>query len=69
VTSSIPSGILNATSNTTSWVIWGEASYNFAPLAGSAVWTGINGTQPMYDQIFVRPRQSNCVNLTGTTGC
>jgi Flp pilus assembly protein TadG len=69
VTSSIPVGILNATPNTVSWVIWGEASYNYTPALGSAVWTGINGTQPMSDQIFVRPRQSNCVNLSGTSSC
>ncbi len=70
VTSSIPSGLLTASPNSVSYVIWGEASYNYTPVVGSAIWTGINGTQAMSDQIFLRPRQSNCVILTGvTTSC
>jgi Flp pilus assembly protein TadG len=55
-------------------VIWGEATYNYTPMIGSAIWTGITGNQPMYDQIFLRPRQSTCVQYTGScpvmpTGC
>jgi Flp pilus assembly protein TadG len=70
VTSSIPQGLLNASPNSVSYVIWGEASYNYTPVVGSAIWTGINGTKAMYDQIFLRPRQSTCVILVGvTTSC
>jgi hypothetical protein len=46
-------------------VIWGETTYNYMPMIGSAVWTGITGNQPLYDQIFLRPRQSNSVVYTG----
>jgi Flp pilus assembly protein TadG len=47
-------------------VIWGEATYKFTPMVGSAIWTGISGSQPMYDQIFLRPRQSTCVQYNGS---
>jgi Flp pilus assembly protein TadG len=67
VTGSIPSGLLTATPHSVSYLIWGEASYNYTPVVGSAVWTGVNGTNSMSDQIFLRPRQSTCVILTGVT--
>ena len=38
-------------------VIWGEANYSYKPAIG---WV-ITGTIAMYDQIFLRPRQSNNV--------
>ena len=50
VTSSIPAALL--VPNTS--VIWGEATYNYKPAIG---WV-ITGTIAMYDQIFLRPRQS-----------
>jgi Flp pilus assembly protein TadG len=53
VTSSIPAALL--VPNTS--VIWGEATYNYRPAIG---WV-ITGTIAMYDQIFLRPRQSNNV--------
>jgi Flp pilus assembly protein TadG len=70
VTSLIPQALLIPCTS----VIWGEATYNYTPMIGSAVWTGITGNQPMYDQIFLRPRQSTCVQYTGScpvmpTGC
>jgi hypothetical protein len=50
VTNLIPAGLL--VPNTS--VIWGEATYNYKPAIG---WV-ITGTLQMYDQIFLRPRQS-----------
>jgi Flp pilus assembly protein TadG len=61
VTNLIPAGLL--VPNTS--VIWGEASYKYKPAIG---WV-ITGTLQMYDQIFLRPRQSTSVTLNGTTGC
>jgi Flp pilus assembly protein TadG len=61
VTNLIPAGLL--VPNTS--VIWGEASYNYKPVIG---WV-ITGTLQMYDQIFLRPRQSTSVTLNGTTSC
>jgi Flp pilus assembly protein TadG len=61
VTNLIPAGLL--VPNTS--VIWGEASYNYKPAIG---WV-ITGTLQMYDQIFLRPRQSTSVTLNGTTSC
>jgi Flp pilus assembly protein TadG len=61
VTSLIPAGLLVA--NT--YVIWAEATYSYRPTIG---W-GLVGTVPMNDQIFLRPRQSANVTLTGTSGC
>jgi Flp pilus assembly protein TadG len=57
VTSSLPSGLLIANS----YVIWGEATYNYTPLLGS----GLTGTLALTNQIFLRPRQSTCVLMTG----
>jgi Flp pilus assembly protein TadG len=56
VTNLIPAGLL--VPNTS--VIWGEASYNYRPAIG---WV-ITGTLQMYDQIFLRPRQSTSVTHT-----
>jgi Flp pilus assembly protein TadG len=61
VTSLIPAGLLVANTS----VIWGEATYSYRPTIG---W-GIVGTVPMSDQIFLRPRQSASVSLTGSSGC
>jgi Flp pilus assembly protein TadG len=61
VTNLIPAGLL--VPNTS--VIWGEATYNYKPAIG---WV-IAGTLQMYDQIFLRPRQSTSVTLNGTTTC
>jgi Flp pilus assembly protein TadG len=61
VTNLIPAGLL--VPNTS--VIWGEATYNYKPAIG---WV-ITGTLQMYDQIFLRPRQSTSVTLNGTTTC
>jgi Flp pilus assembly protein TadG len=56
VTNLVPAGLL--VPNTS--VIWGEASYSYRPTIG---W-GLVGTVPMYDQIFLRPRQSTNVTHT-----
>jgi Flp pilus assembly protein TadG len=61
VTNLIPAGLLVANTS----VIWGEATYSYRPTIG---W-GLVGTLPMSDQIFLRPRQSANVALTGTSGC
>jgi Flp pilus assembly protein TadG len=53
VTSSIPAALLIPNTS----VIWGEATYNYKPAIG---WV-VTGTIPMYDQIFLRPRQSSNV--------
>jgi Flp pilus assembly protein TadG len=56
VTNLIPAGLL--VPNTS--VIWGEATYTYRPTIG---W-GLVGTVPMYDQSFLRPRQSTSVTHT-----
>jgi Flp pilus assembly protein TadG len=61
VTNLIPQGLL--VPNTS--VIWGEATYNYKPVIG---WV-ITGTLRMYDQIFLRPRQSTYVTYTTTQSC
>jgi Flp pilus assembly protein TadG len=53
VTGSIPAALLIPNTS----VIWGEATYNYKPAIG---WV-VTGTIPMYDQIFLRPRQSSNV--------
>jgi len=58
VTSLIPQGLLIPCTS----VIWGEATYNYKPTIG---WV-ITGTLPMYDQIFLRPRNSACVQYNGS---
>jgi Flp pilus assembly protein TadG len=57
VTSSIPAALL--VKNTS--VIWGEASYAYKPIFG---WV-VTGTLNMSNQIFMRPRLSNCVKYNG----
>lgn len=70
VTSLIPAGVLIA--NTT--LIWAEASYNYSPIiAGSDkdwFWK-LTGDKPLTDQIFMRPRLSDCVQRPekGITSC
>jgi Flp pilus assembly protein TadG len=61
VTNLIPQGLLVANTS----VIWGEATYNYKPVIG---WV-ITGTLQMYDQIFLRPRQSTAVNYSTTASC
>jgi len=49
------------TANT--WLIWGEASYSYRPTIGYVV----TGTLNLSDQIYMRPRLSNCVVGPGQT--
>jgi Flp pilus assembly protein TadG len=56
VTTLIPAGLLVANTS----VIWGEATYSYRPTVG---W-GLVGTLQMYNQIFLRPRQSTSVTHT-----
>ncbi|MGE0752021.1 MAG: TadE/TadG family type IV pilus assembly protein [Variibacter sp.] len=58
----VPNGLLIA--NTT--LIWAEATYNFTPTIGYV----ITGTLPLSDQIYMRPRLSDCVQRPpSVTGC
>jgi Flp pilus assembly protein TadG len=57
VTSSIPAALL--AKNTS--VLWGEATYKYKPIIGYVV----TGTLTMGNQIFSRPRMSNCVKYNG----
>jgi Flp pilus assembly protein TadG len=61
VTNVIPPGLLVPSTS----VIWGEATYSYRPVVG---WV-ITGTLPMYDQIFLRPRQSPSISLNGGPTC
>jgi Flp pilus assembly protein TadG len=61
VTNLVPQGLLVANTS----LIWGEATYNYKPTIG---WV-ITGTLQMYDQIFLRPRQSTSVTLNTTQSC
>jgi Flp pilus assembly protein TadG len=58
VTSAIPAALRVANTS----VIWGEATYAYKPVIG---WT-VTGTLNLSNQIFMRPRLSNCVHYTGT---
>lgn len=68
VTGSIPPPLVAAckTAPQPCSLIWGEATYTYRPQIGYV----ITGTLPLGDQIFMRPRQVNCVpyrpNPTGT---
>jgi TadE-like protein len=46
-------------------LIWSEATYNYKPVIGSN-FTGVTGTIPLYDQIFLRPRGSSCIQYNGS---
>lgn len=47
-------------------LIWGEVYYNYKPAIGYV----ITGNLTMYDQIYMKPRQSSCVNRPTTeTNC
>ena len=59
LTSLIPAALLTANS----YLIWSEASYNYTPAIGYV----ITGTLTLREQIYLRPRQSSSVALTG--GC
>jgi len=58
VTNLIPSALRVAGTS----VIWGEATYAYKPVIG---WV-VTGTLNMYNQIFMRPRQTACVQYNGT---
>ena len=58
VTSSIPTALRVANTS----VLWGEATYSYKPIIGYVV----TGTLTMGNQIFARPRMSNCVKYNGT---
>ena len=45
------------------WLIWGEVQYDYKPAIGYV----ITGTLPLKDQIYMRPRLSDCV--VRTTSC
>jgi Flp pilus assembly protein TadG len=52
------------TANTS--LIWAEAQYSYTPTIGYV----ITGTMTLKDQIYMRPRLSDCVTRTGvTTSC
>jgi Flp pilus assembly protein TadG len=57
VTNLIPASLRIANTS----VIWGEASYAYKPVIGYVV----TGTLNMSNQIFMRPRLSNCVKYNG----
>lgn len=44
------------------YLIWSEVSYSYKPTIGYVV----TGTLNLSDQIYMRPRQSSCVKLSGT---
>jgi Flp pilus assembly protein TadG len=46
------------------WLIWGEVQYDYTPVIGYFM----TGTLPLKDQIYMRPRLSDCVTRT-TTPC
>jgi hypothetical protein len=46
-------------------VLWGEATYSYRPVIG---WV-ITGTVPMYDQIFMRPRQLPSITINNGPPC
>jgi Flp pilus assembly protein TadG len=58
---------LPAALNTNStWLIWAEAQYAYTPTIGYV----ITGTMNLKDQIYMRPRLSDCVTRTGVvTSC
>jgi Flp pilus assembly protein TadG len=58
---------LPAALNTNStWLIWSEAQYAYTPTIGYV----ITGTMNLKDQIYMRPRLSDCVTRTGVvTSC
>ena len=54
--------ILNDALNTKgTWLIWAEAKYEYTPAIGYVITKMI----PLTDQIYMRPRQSDCVTRTG----
>jgi hypothetical protein len=44
------------------WLIWSEVSYSYKPTIGYVV----TGTLNLSDQIYMRPRQSTSVTLSGS---
>lgn len=44
------------------WLIWSEAEYTYDPMFGS----GITGTLPLKDQMYMRPRLTNSVTRTAS---
>jgi Flp pilus assembly protein TadG len=59
VTNAIPAALRVANTS----VIWGEATYAYKPVIG---WV-VTGTVNLYNQIFMRPRLSQCVKYTGVS--
>jgi Flp pilus assembly protein TadG len=59
VTNSIPAALRVAGTS----VLWGEASYAYKPIFGRVV----TGTLNLSNQIFMRPRLSECVKYTGVS--
>jgi len=48
------------------WLVWAEAEYEYTPAIGYV----ITGSMNLTDQIYMRPRQSDCVKRTGVvTAC
>ena len=58
VTNAIPTALRVAKTS----VIWGEATYAYKPIIG---WV-VTGTLNLSNQMFMRPRRSNCVHYNGT---
>jgi Flp pilus assembly protein TadG len=52
-TVTVPTGLLIANTS----LIWAEATYNYTPMIGYM----LTGTLPLSEQIYMRPRQSDCV--------
>ncbi|SRR5579871_1152415 len=59
VTNAIPAALRVANTS----VIWGEATYAYKPVMG---WV-VTGTVNLYNQIFMRPRLSQCVKYVGVS--
>ena len=59
VTNAIPTALRVANTS----VVWGEATYAYKPVIG---WV-VTGTLNLANQIFMRPRLSQCVKYTGVS--
>jgi Flp pilus assembly protein TadG len=60
-TVTVPAAFVNKSATT--YLIWGQTSYGYAPQLGNA----ITGTLTLSDQIYLSPRLVTCVGYTGTT--
>lgn len=61
VINTIPTGLLIPNTE----LIWSEVTYTYTPIAGYV----IQGSVPLSDQTYTRPRQSSCVLYGTTTAC